>query len=221
MPEVFVEQRVAADHLQVVAVVARLADQQRRLALVAAVEQHVDAGRLEFCDRVQVVGPARRDLVVERLRDAAPVQLRLGHLGQALAKGLTVVQDGDPAVRPMLGQVRGGHLGLQSVAAHHAKGLCEPLIGDHRVGGRDRDHRHPGVRVHFGSGDDFVSLATIRVEPCPDCDGKCGIECVVLQITGHPDADRDFEVVWDREEAKRIAAAILRAVRVIPAPSFN
>ena len=96
--------------------VARLADQQRRLALVAAVEQHVDAGRLEFCERVQVVGPARRDLVVERLRDAAPVQLRLGHLGQALAIGLTVVQDGDPAVRPMLGQVRGGHLGLQSVA---------------------------------------------------------------------------------------------------------
>ena len=43
----------------------------------------------------------------------------------------------------------------------------------------------------------------------------------MLRITGHPDADRDFEVVWDREEAKRIAAAILRAARVIPAPSLN
>jgi hypothetical protein len=84
----------------------------------------------------------------------------------------------------------------------------------------DEEHREHAF-VRYANGDEFVSLATIRVEPCPDCDGKCGIELVVLGITGHPDTDRDFEVVWDREEAKRIAAAILRAVRVTPAPSFN
>jgi hypothetical protein len=84
----------------------------------------------------------------------------------------------------------------------------------------DEEHREH-VFVRYANGDDFVSLATIRVEPCPDCEGKCGIELVVLRITGHPDADRDFAVIWDREEAKRIAAAILRAVKVIPAPSFN
>jgi hypothetical protein len=84
----------------------------------------------------------------------------------------------------------------------------------------DEEHREH-VFVRYANGDDLVGLAAIRVEPCLDCDGKCGIELVVLRITGHPDADRDLEVVWDRHEAKRIAAAILRAAGVIPAPRLN
>jgi hypothetical protein len=84
----------------------------------------------------------------------------------------------------------------------------------------DEEHRQHSF-VRYANGDDFVSLATIGVEQCPDCDGKCGIEHVVLRITGHPDTDRDLELVWDREEAKRIAAAILQAARVIPARRLN
>ena len=84
----------------------------------------------------------------------------------------------------------------------------------------DEEHREHAF-VRYANGDDFDGHATIRVEPCPNCDGECGNEYVVLRIAGHPDADRDAEVVWDREEAKRIAAAILRAARVIPAPSLN
>ena len=73
----------------------------------------------------------------------------------------------------------------------------------------DEEHREH-VFVRYANGDDLVSLAAIRVEPCPDCDGECGNEYVVLYITGHPDADRDLE--------ECIAAAILRAAKVIPAP---
>ena len=84
----------------------------------------------------------------------------------------------------------------------------------------DEEHREHAF-VRYANGDDFDGHASIRVEPCPNCDGECGKEYVVLHITGHLDADRDPEIVWDKEEAERIAAAILRAVRVIPAPSLN
>jgi hypothetical protein len=84
----------------------------------------------------------------------------------------------------------------------------------------DEEHReHTFVR--YANGDDFDGHVTIRVEPCPNCDGECGNEYVALRIAGHPDADRDHEVVWDQEEAERIAAAILRVAKVIPAPSLN
>jgi hypothetical protein len=79
----------------------------------------------------------------------------------------------------------------------------------------------PNFQQSYAFTDDFDGHATIRVEPCPNCDGECGNEYVVLRIAGHPDADRDPEIVWDKEEAKRIAAAILRAANVIPAPNLN
>jgi hypothetical protein len=75
--------------------------------------------------------------------------------------------------------------------------------------------------VRDANGDDFEGHATIRVEPCPNCHGECANEYVVLRIAGHPEPDRDVEVVWEKEEAKRIAAAILRATDIIPAPSPN
>jgi hypothetical protein len=84
----------------------------------------------------------------------------------------------------------------------------------------NEEHREHAF-VRYANGDDFDGHATIRVEPCANCDGECGNEYVVLRIAGQPDADRDTEVVWDKEEAERIAAAILRAAKVIPAPSLN
>jgi hypothetical protein len=84
----------------------------------------------------------------------------------------------------------------------------------------DEEHREHAF-VRYANGDDFDGHATIRVEPCPNCESNCGNEYVVLRIAGHPDPDRDPEVVWSKEEAERIAARILRAAKVIPAPSFN
>jgi hypothetical protein len=77
------------------------------------------------------------------------------------------------------------------------------------------------VFVRYANGDDLEGHATIGVEPCPNCDGECGYEYVVLRIAGHPDPDGDLEIVWEKEEAKHVAAAILWAAKVIPAPTLN
>jgi hypothetical protein len=82
------------------------------------------------------------------------------------------------------------------------------------------EHREHAF-VRYADGDEFDGHTTIRIEPCPNCDGECGNEYVVLRIAGHPAVNHDLEVVWDREEAERIAAAILRVTKVIPAPSLN
>jgi hypothetical protein len=79
----------------------------------------------------------------------------------------------------------------------------------------NEEHREPAF-VRYANGDDFEGHVTIRVEPCPNCEGECCNEYVVLRIAGHPDADRDLEVVWDKEEAERIAAAILRGAKSDP-----
>jgi hypothetical protein len=88
--------------------------------------------------------------------------------------------------------------------------------------GKAFDEKHcEDAFVRCANGDDFIGHVTIRVEPCSDCEGNCGIEFVVLRVAGHPDGERDLEVVWDKKEAERIAAAILRAAKVIPARSLN
>jgi hypothetical protein len=118
---------------------------------------------------------ARSDLVVDRFGNAAPVQLRLGCLGEALAVAFAVVQDRDLLVGPVLGQVCCGHLALQSVARHHAEGLVEALIGDDRVGGRARDHQDAGIRVHSGGGDRRAGavVADDHIDPVGDQLVRC------------------------------------------------
>jgi hypothetical protein len=84
----------------------------------------------------------------------------------------------------------------------------------------NEEHREH-IFVRYANGDDFEGHATTRVEACPNCDGQCGNEYVVLRIAGHPDPDRDLELVWDREKAERIGAAILQAAKLIPVPNLN
>ena len=75
-------------------------------------------------------------------------------------------------------------------------GPLSPLLANVLLDEVDKELEKRGhAFVRYANGDDLVGLAAIRVEPCPDCDGKCGIEFVVLRITGHPDANRDLEVV--------------------------
>ena len=114
---------------------ARLADDQSRLVLVAAEVQDLDAHRPHLLDDVPIVGLARLDRFEHRLGDAALVEPLLGLLGEAFAVGLAVVEDGDRLVAPALGEQIACDPALEIVPADHAEHVGEALLGELRVGG--------------------------------------------------------------------------------------
>ena len=78
LPVLVGHQGVARDELHVVALLARLPDDQAGLGVVAADVDDVDPGVLHFGHERRVVLLARRVGLVHRLLDAALVELLLG-----------------------------------------------------------------------------------------------------------------------------------------------
>ena len=73
-----------------------------------------------------------------------------GLVGQAGTIGAAVVQDGDLAVWPALGQEVAGDLALAVVAADQPEDVAAALLGQPRVAGGGGQHRHAGYLVDRG-----------------------------------------------------------------------
>ena len=87
---------------------------------------------------------------VEGLAHAALAQPAPGLVGQAGAVGAAVVQDGNLAAWPPLGQEVAGDLALAVVAADQPEDVAAALLGQPRVAGGGRQHRYAGRLVNRG-----------------------------------------------------------------------
>ena len=151
--EILAVQIVAADQLEVIVPVMRLARNQGGLSGVPAVEEHLDPRRLERGHRLGVVRLAGRDLVEPRLLDAMPVEPAPGRLGQALPVDGAVVQDRDLGVGPLLREVVAGEPGLLGIPIDHPEHVPQALLGQLRIGGAGGDHDDAGLLVQLGRRD--------------------------------------------------------------------
>jgi hypothetical protein len=126
-PKVLLADPIARDELQLVAVLVRLADYQRRLERVTAIVQHFDTLRPHRLDHVPVIGLARLDRFEHRLGDGALVEPFLDLLGEAFAVRLSVVEDGDRLVAPTLGEQIARDAALEVVSTDHTEHVGEAL----------------------------------------------------------------------------------------------
>ena len=97
--------------------------------MVAAEEEDIDRGGLHPCDQRGVFVLAGRDGLVESDRHPALLQPPPGAIGDARSPGGPVVQDRDPVVRPMLGEVVGDLRPLLVVPAAHPEHVRAALVG--------------------------------------------------------------------------------------------
>jgi hypothetical protein len=108
---------------------------------------------LYLLDDIQIMSETRCDGFEDHLAHAAQIQRFLDFGGQALAVGLTVVQDRDVLAAPVIRQVFTSHGTLQIVPAAEAEYVLEPLLSQQRVGRIGRDHQNAGPGVDLGCRD--------------------------------------------------------------------
>ena len=87
------------------------------------------------------------------LGEAGLVQRLLGLVGETLAVGGLVVEDGDVLALVVLRDVLGGDQALLIVAAADARHVPELALGEQRVGRGRRDLQHVAVGIGFGGRD--------------------------------------------------------------------
>ena len=141
---------MAPDQLDVVAPLAGGAHDPRRVRPVAADIGHLDAGPLQLLDQCRVLVRPGRIASIQRLTHATLAQPAPGLVGQAGAVGAAVVQDGDLAAWPALGQEVAGDLALAVVAADQPEDVAAALLGQPRVAGGGGQHRYAGCLVDRG-----------------------------------------------------------------------
>src|SRR4029077_18999003 len=82
--------------------------------------------------------------------DAGLVERLLGLVGETLAVGGLVVEDGDVLALVVLGDVFGGDQALLIVAAADARHVPELALGEQRVGGSRRELQSVTVGIGVG-----------------------------------------------------------------------
>src|SRR6185503_8232534 len=119
----------------------------------AAVEDHVGVLRLDLGeDRLEVGFLVGGALAAHHVH-LVGLQRLLDLVGEALAVGGLVVDEGDLLRLQLVRDVRGDGRALLVVAAHGAEHGLHAALGELRVGGRARDHRDPGLAVDLRGGD--------------------------------------------------------------------
>ena len=141
---------MSPEQLEVVASLPCSAYDPPRIGPVAAYVGDLDAGPLKVLDQGGVVIDPWRIASIERLAHATLVQPMPGLVGEADAVGAAVIQDGDPATWPPLGQQVAGDLALAVIAADQPEDVAPALFGQPQVAGSGGQHRHPGYLVDRG-----------------------------------------------------------------------
>ena len=169
---------------------AELADDQAGFGVQAAPVDDGDAGFLHLGDQRREVLVADVDAFVHDFRDAGGVHRLLGLVGEALAVGGLVVDDGDLGVLELLGEIGAGDRALLVVAAAGAERVPQAALGEVRVGRGRRDLEDAVLGIDFRGRD-----RDARVEVADD-----ELDAVSDELVGDRDALlRIGDVVADDE----------------------
>src|SRR5215204_6264734 len=185
---------VAGHHRGVEALVAHLADDEPGLGVQPAEIDDVDVRLLQLRDEGRVVLLAGVDALVHDLLQALLVHRLLGLVGEALAVGGLVVDDGDLLALEALGEIAAGDLALLVVAAAGAEGVPLSALGQARVrrGGRRLDDA--GFLVDLG-GRDRDAGVEVADDPLDAFGGELVRDRDALLRIGHVVADRKHELL--------------------------
>jgi hypothetical protein len=118
-------------------------------------------------------------------------------VGEALAVGALVVDDGDLLALEVLGQVGAGHQALLVVATHDAEDVLQAALGDLRVG-RHRRHRDLRLVVDVGGRDRRARTPVAVHEDDLLVDHRVGHRNGLLRVAG---VVADFELQLLAEDA--------------------
>ena len=131
------------------ALVGKLAHDQAGFGVQTAPVDDRNAGFLHLGDEGREVLVADVHAFIHGLGDASCIQRLLGLVGQALAVGRLVMNDGDLGVLELLGEVGAGNCALLVVAAAGTEGVPQAALGEGRVGGGRRDLEDAVFGVDF------------------------------------------------------------------------
>ncbi len=149
----------------------------------------VGAGGLDLGDDRRIVLLADVDAFVEDFLLAAGVHEAARGVGEPLAVGGLVVDDGDLLVLEIAERQIGPQLALLVVAAAGAEGVPQLAVGDLGIGRRGGDEQDVVVGIDFGGGDGDAGvevaddeLDAVADELVGDRDALLGIGDVVARL---------------------------------------
>jgi len=140
-PKLVHVEAIAADQLQVNALLARGAQNPTRIRAVAADIEDIDPGLLQSPQQACVVVRIGRVQVVDRLRLATRAQLFARLQRQTFAVGTTVMQDRDLRSAPPVGEEIPRQPALPIVPPVEPEHVLATLFGETQMGRGRRDHQ--------------------------------------------------------------------------------
>src|SRR6185437_14902261 len=119
----------------------------------AAEINQISARLLDLRDQRRIIFFAGVDAFVEHFLNAGFVDRLLRFVGEALAVGRLVIDDGDLLALEVLGDIPAGNQALLIVASAGAEDVPHVAFGDGRIGGRRRDLQNAVFLVDLGRRD--------------------------------------------------------------------